>query len=84
MAANFANYANFFAAGVNISRRVIGCAMAVHREWWNGFLEIIYERAVEIELASRENRLERQVSLPLSYEGKQIGNSVPVLSKNFA
>jgi len=46
--------------------------MAVHRELGNGFLEIIYERAVEIELAAREIRLERQVSLPVSYKGKQI------------
>ncbi len=73
-AANYANYANFFAVGLNISRRVIGCAMAVHRELGNGLLEIIYERALEIELASREIRLERQVSLPVSYKGKQIGD----------
>ena len=55
--------------------------MAVHRELGNGFLEIIYERSVEIELAFREIRLERQVSLPVSYKGKQIGNFVPGQSK---
>ncbi len=66
-AANYVNYANFFAAGLNISRPVIGCAMAVHRELANGFLEIINERALEIEL-------ETQVSLPVSYKGKQIVN----------
>ncbi len=53
---------------------MIGCAVAVHRELGNGFLEIIHERAVEMELASREIRLKRQVSLPVSCKGKQIGN----------
>ena len=61
---------------MNISRRVIGCALAVHRELGNGFLEIIYERALEIELASRGIRLERQVSMPVTYKGKPIGNFV--------
>ena len=46
-----------------------------------GSLEIIYERALEIELASREIRLARQVSLPISYKGKQIGNFVPTQLK---
>ncbi len=55
--------------------------MAVHRELGNGLLEIIYQRALEIELASREIRLERQVSLPVSYKGKQIGNFVPAQFK---
>ena len=73
-AANYANYANFFAAGLNLSRRVIGCAMAVHGELENGFLEIIYQRDLEIELVSREIRLERQLSLPVSYKDKQIGD----------
>ncbi len=55
---------------------MIGCALAVHRELGNGFLEIIYERALEIELASRGIRLERQVSMPVTYKGKPIGNFV--------
>ena len=63
---------------------MIGCAMAVHRELGNGFLEIIYGRAPEIELASREIRLERQVSSPVSYKGKQIGNFVPAQSKKIS
>jgi len=51
--------------------------MAVHLELGNGFLEMNYERALEIELVSREIRFARQVSLPVSYKGKQIGNFVP-------
>jgi GxxExxY protein len=66
----------YFGMGLNISRRVIGCAMEVHRELGNGFLEKVYERALEIEFASKGIRFARQVSFPVSYKGKQIGNFV--------
>ena len=58
---------------MNISRLVIGCAMAVHRELGNGYLEVVYERALEIELKSKGIRFERQVSLPVQYKGQPIG-----------
>ena len=54
---------------MNISRLVIGCAMGVHRELGCGYLELVYERALEIELKSKDIRVERQVSLPVSYKG---------------
>ena len=71
----------FFRVGLNISRPVIGRAMAVHRDLGNGFLEIIYVRALEIELASSEIRPKRQVSLSVSYKGKQNGIFVLAQSK---
>jgi len=73
MAANYANYANFFGAVVNISRLVIGCAMEVHRELGCGYLELVYERALEIELNSKGIQFERQVSLPVTYKGQSVG-----------
>jgi GxxExxY protein len=58
---------------MNISRLVIGCAMAVHRELGCGYLELVYERALEIELKSKGIRFERQVSVPVTYKGKPVG-----------
>ena len=35
----------------DITGKIIGLAMEVHREMGNGFQETIYQRALEIELA---------------------------------
>ena len=64
---------------MNISRLVIGCAMAVHRELGCGYLELVYERALEIELKSKGVRVARQVSLPVSYKGNPVGTFIPDL-----
>ncbi len=61
---------------MNISRLVIGCAMGVHRELGCGYLELVYERALEIELKSKGIRVERQVSLPVSYKGNPVGTFI--------
>ena len=60
----------------SFTRLVIGCAMGVHRELGCGYLEIVYERALEIELRSKGIRVERQVSLPVTYKGRPVGNFV--------
>ena len=61
---------------MNISRLVIGCAMAVHRELGSGYLEVVYERALEIELKSKGIQFERQVSLPVTYKNKPVGTFI--------
>jgi GxxExxY protein len=33
----------------NITRKIIGCAMRVHTALGNGFQELIYQRALELE-----------------------------------
>jgi len=48
--------------------------MAVHRELGNGYLELVYERALAVELDLAGIRFARQVSLPVAYKGKLIGN----------
>jgi len=36
-----------------LTRKIIGCAMAVHSAFGNGFQEVIYQRALAIEMAGK-------------------------------
>lgn len=55
------------------SGRVIGAAVAVHMALGPGFLEGIYQRALEMELAGLGLRLESQLSVPVRYRGQLVG-----------
>ena len=56
-----------------ISRAVIGAAIEVHRVLGRGFLESIYEVAMAEELRARDIVFERQVTIPIMYREKLIG-----------
>lgn len=53
---------------------VIGAAMEVHRILGSGFLESVYQAALERELTLRGIRYERKVKLPVTYKDVEIGN----------
>lgn len=53
--------------------KIIGCAMRVHATLGNGFQEVIYQRALEIELASEGLKFIREMEMPVHYKGEQIG-----------
>jgi len=56
----------------DISEKIIGCAMKVHRTLGNGFQEVIYQRALAIELKKQKLDFQREMEMPVMYEGQQI------------
>jgi GxxExxY protein len=52
---------------------VIGCAMKVHNTLGNGFLEVIYQRCLAIELEKSKLRFAREVEQTIYYEGIDVG-----------
>jgi GxxExxY protein len=55
-----------------VVREIIGSAIAVHRALGPGLFERVYERCLEYELGKHGLTFERQVALPLIYEGLAI------------
>ena len=56
-----------------ITEKIIGAAMAVHRELGNGFQEVIYQRALTIEFKIYGLAFEREKEMPIFYKGHNIG-----------
>lgn len=53
----------------DISGKIIGAAIEVHRKLGPGLLESAYEECLCCEMALRGIKFERQVPLPLNYKG---------------
>lgn len=56
-----------------ITERIIGCAMKVHSFLGNGFQEVIYQRALEIEMHKNNIKFEREKEMSVIYKGYNIG-----------
>ena len=56
-----------------ITRKIIGCAMLVHNALGNGFQEVIYQRALEIEFGCNEISFEREKEMSIYYRDIEIG-----------
>ena len=52
----------------DLTQKIIGAAMEVHRELGSGFLEYVYEEALCYELNLREISFERQKELDIYYK----------------
>ncbi|AYL94660.1 GxxExxY protein [Mucilaginibacter celer] len=57
----------------DITGKIIGCAMHVHATLGNGFQEVIYQKALEIEMALNDLIFEREKEMPIYYRNLQIG-----------
>jgi len=56
-----------------LTSKIIGCAMTVHRALGNGFQEVIYQRALQIELRLAGIAFKREFEMPIFYREQQIG-----------
>ena len=51
------------------SYQIIGACFEVHKELGNGFLEAVYQEALEIELTNQKIPFEREKTLSIFYKG---------------
>ena len=56
-----------------LTERIIGCAIEVHRQLGPGLLENTYEAALCVDLEQAGLNYQRQVSFPVKYKGRAIG-----------
>lgn len=57
----------------DLTSKIIGCSMEVHKELGNGFQEVIYQRALEIEFRNNNISFSREHEMPVYYKEQQIG-----------
>ena len=57
----------------DITEKIIGCAMRVHATLGNGFQEVIYQRAMAIEMAECGLEFAREKEMEIFYKGQKIG-----------
>ncbi len=56
-----------------LTGKVIGCAMRVHSALGGGFQELIYQRAMAIEMADSGLNFSREHVMPVYFKNQQIG-----------
>ncbi|MFN2430112.1 MAG: GxxExxY protein [Cryomorphaceae bacterium] len=56
-----------------LTHKIIGAAMEVHRHLGNGFQEVVYQRSLAIEMKLQGISFEREREIPLKYKGYGVG-----------
>mgnify|MGYP003490610094 FL=1 len=56
-----------------LTHKIIGCAMKVHSVLGNGFQEVIYQRALAIEMTKQGLSFQREMEMAIFYDGINIG-----------
>ncbi len=57
----------------DITHKIIGAAMKVHSVLGNGFQEVIYQRALAIEMEKHALGFKREMEMAIYYDGIDIG-----------
>jgi GxxExxY protein len=57
----------------DITRRILSAAFQVHSALGNGFQEVIYQRALEIEMPHHNLTFQREMEMPIYYREEMIG-----------
>jgi GxxExxY protein len=56
-----------------ITEQIIGAAFEVHNELGFGFLEKVYQKAMQVELIQRGLKVEREHAIKVFYRGAEVG-----------
>lgn len=56
-----------------LTQAIIECIIQVHRTLGPGFLESVYQNALEIELKQRNLKIEKERELTIEYRGEIVG-----------
>ncbi len=56
-----------------LTGKIIGCAMEVHKLLGNGFQEVVYQRALEFEMNLQGMDFAREFVMPIFYKEEQVG-----------
>ena len=57
----------------DLTKKIIGCSMEVHRRLGSGFQEVIYQRALDIEMKLAGVAFEREMEMNIFYRDIEIG-----------
>jgi len=58
----------------DLTRKIIGCAMTVHRVLGGGFLESVYQKALAHELIKNGLSVECEAKIQVKYDGVIVGD----------
>ncbi len=58
-----------------LTRKVIGAAIEVHKELGPGLLESVYRKCLVYELKALRMKVDEEVMLPVFYKGNKLGSS---------
>ena len=61
-----------------ISYRILGCCLCVHRSLGPGLLESVYEDSVAREMTRQGLSYQRQLPVPVEYDGEVVGDPLRV------
>lgn len=56
-----------------LTGKIIGCAMEVHKYLGNGFQEVVYQRCLAIEMTRQGIAFSREHEMEIFYKGEQVG-----------
>lgn len=56
-----------------LTGKIIGCAMEVHNTLGNGFQEVIYQRALALEMSLQGLNFVREQEMEIFYKGTKLG-----------
>lgn len=57
----------------DLTHKIIGCAMKVHSVLGSGFPEVIYQRALAIEMDKQGLQFAQEMTMSIYYDGVKIG-----------